>query len=184
MQLLPKIKPEDNSDRPGTAEEARGRMLSAQRRGKRPREFQPEPGGRLQPKRAFQLARGRKSSSAGWPLGSVYPLGPGLTLGTVPPELSWGLWSPGTWSGWGLRAKRPWERTTQRMGATGPTREEPREGVQAHGNCLGQKQAGSRAELRAVTPGGSAAEGKASVHLLTGTFLHSPTQSLSHSAKS
>ena len=58
------------------------------------------------------------------------------------------------------------------MGTTGPTREELREGFQAHGNCLEQEQAGIRAEFRAVTPGGSAVEKKASVHLLIGTFLH------------
>lgn len=104
MQLLPKIKPEDKSDRP----EGRGsQRLNAEclRRGKRPREFQPELGGRFQPRQAFQLARGRESSSAHWPLGCLYCLAL-PRLGAAPPGLSRGLWSPGTWSGWGLRTKR------------------------------------------------------------------------------
>lgn len=58
-------------------------MLSALSREKRPREFQPELGGRLQLRRAFQLAKGWESSSACWPLGCVYILGPGLSLGQL-----------------------------------------------------------------------------------------------------
>lgn len=56
-------------------------MLSALERGKSPREFQPEPGGRLQLKSAFQMARGRESSLARWPLGSADILGASQTVG-------------------------------------------------------------------------------------------------------
>lgn len=58
-------------------------MLSALERGKRPRELQPEPGGRLQLRRAFQLARGRENSLARWPLGFVDTLGPNQTVGQL-----------------------------------------------------------------------------------------------------
>lgn len=67
----------------------------------------------------------------------------------------------------------------------GPTREELREGVQTHGNS-----AWSRSKLALernsgqFIPGGSAAEKNASVPLLPGSFLHSPTRSVSHSANS
>ena len=151
-------------------------MLSAQRRGKRPREFQPEPGGRLRPKRAFQLARGRESSPAGWPLGSIYTLGPGLSLGTVVPgDLVW----------LGLKRAKPWEGTTWRMGTMGPTREELREGVQTHGNSAwSRSKLASERNSGQFIPGGSAAEKKASIPLLPGSFLHSPTRSVSHSANS
>lgn len=51
MPLVPKIKPEDNSDRLGL-EEARSRAVTVPGRGERPAELQQELSARLQPRRS------------------------------------------------------------------------------------------------------------------------------------
>lgn len=162
MPVVPKIKPEDDSDRLGL-EEARSRAVTVPRRGERPAELQQEPSARFQPSRT--------SSWSGPKREQIQPAAQQAPcilkdLAEASPTLSGGSGPHRTGLSW-LKHKKSSGQTNVKIGYSTPT--SPQGGAEGGSPsqwklCLEQEQAGNRAEFRTLIPGRSTTEEAALVH--------------------